>query len=247
MPGLAGQPQVLFERARQAQVDDVRPRHHDAPRRLLLEVEHVFDHDALGPRKVPSLRAFEQDVPQFFLGVSQLLGAGPAQAQHAQGQVAGRVQQPDHRPEDVGDQDQGRCGHERQDPRCANGQRLGGLFAQGHMQKCHQAERRQRNDADGEPRYQPRDVKADEPEEPTENRAQPAQTVLDHGHLPQDFKGRGNQRLDPVLDSCPTWPDRGRMGCSCGMRGACVASRSTTFRSWRISRSMRRIRSRSSS
>ena len=200
MPGLAGQPQVLCQRAGQAQVDDVRPRDHHAPGCLLLEVEHVFDHDSLGPRKMPSLRAFEQNVPQLFLGVSQLLGACPAQAQHAQGQVAGRVQQPDHRPEDVSDQDQGRRGHESQDPRCANGQRLGGLFAQGHMQERHQAQGRHRNDADREPRYQPPEVKADQPEEPTENRAQPAQTVMDHGNLRRLFERGGNQRLDPVLD-----------------------------------------------
>ena len=46
--------------------------------------------------------------------------------------------------------------------------------------------------------------------------------------------------------SSPIWPSKGPTGCWCGMRGACGFAASTAFRSWRISRSMRPIRLRSS-
>ena len=82
VPRLAGHPEVLLERPRQAEVDDVGTRDHHPPGGLLLEVEHVLDHHPLAAREVPPLDAFDQDVPQLFFGMGQLLGVRPPQPQH---------------------------------------------------------------------------------------------------------------------------------------------------------------------
>ena len=66
---LAGDPQVVLERPRQAQVDDVRARDHHPPRGLLLQVQDVLDHHPLVPRQVAAGDALGHDVPQLFFGV----------------------------------------------------------------------------------------------------------------------------------------------------------------------------------
>ena len=89
---------------------------------------------------------------------------------------------------------------QRQDPRRADGQRLGGLLAQRHVQEGHQAERRHRHDADREPGDQPLEVEPDAAESPREERAPASPDVADHRQLRQGHEKTGNQRLDPVLD-----------------------------------------------
>ena len=73
--GLAGEPEVLLERAREAQVDDVGARDHHPPGGLLFEVQDVLDHDPLAAREVAARDALGDDVPELFFRVGQLLGS----------------------------------------------------------------------------------------------------------------------------------------------------------------------------
>ena len=109
VPGLPRDPEVVLERSRQAQVDDVGAGDHHPTGRLLLEVQDVLDHDPLAAREVPPGDALGDDMAQLFLGVRHLGVVGPAQAQEPEGQVAGVVEQPDDRPEDVVEGDQRRA------------------------------------------------------------------------------------------------------------------------------------------
>ena len=113
-PGLAGDPQVVLERPGEAQVDDVGAGDHHPPGGLLFEVQHVLDHHPLVAREVPARDALGDDVPQLFFGVGHLGVVGLAQAEDPERQVAGVVEQPDHRPEDVSDHHQRRGRPRRQ-------------------------------------------------------------------------------------------------------------------------------------
>ncbi len=147
--GLPGDPQVVFHRAGQAQVDDVRPRDHHPTRRLLFQVQDVFDHHPLVAREVAAGHALGDDQPQLFLGMGQLGVAGAAQAEDPERQVARLVQDPDHRREDVREDHQRRGSDQRQDLGLADRQGLGRLLAQRHVEERHQRQRGHRDGPDG--------------------------------------------------------------------------------------------------
>ena len=63
MTRLASQAKIVFERPRQAQVNDVGPRNHDPPGGLFFQVQHVFDHHALVARQMAARHAFGHDQP----------------------------------------------------------------------------------------------------------------------------------------------------------------------------------------
>jgi hypothetical protein len=135
--GLASDAQVVFDGAREAQVHDVGPRDHHAAGGLLFEVEHVLDHHALVAREVAAGHALGHDVPQLLFGVGQLGVVRSPQAEHPEREVAGRVQEPDDRPEHVVEQHQGGGRPERHRPGRADRQVLGRLLSQRHVQERH--------------------------------------------------------------------------------------------------------------
>ena len=128
VPGLAGDPEVVLDGPRQAQVDDVRAGDHHPAGGLLLQVEDVLDHHPLVPREVPAGHALGDDVPQLLLGVGHLGVIRPAQADQPEGEVARVVEQPDEREEQGVERDQDRRGPERDRLGRPDRQALGSLL-----------------------------------------------------------------------------------------------------------------------
>ena len=125
--------------------------------------------------------------------------------------MAGRVQQPDDRPEDVSDQHKRRRGEKRQDPRRPDGQGLGGLLAQRHVQERDQSECRQRNDPHREARDQ--SARTSSPKKPSSLRVAGAShdtNPTDPGYARHRIECRTDQRLDPVFDGPPQRQARDR-------------------------------------
>ena len=139
--------------------------------------KHVFDHHALVARQVAAGHALGHDQPQLFFAVGQLLRARMTQAQHHERQVARLVQEPDHRREDVRQDDERRSRQEHQQPRGARIARLLGACSPSAM--CRKVTSERRGDGHG----RDRNAEDDDRRRPD---SQAQERRLDH-------------RLDPVV------------------------------------------------